>query len=354
MANNFPDLWSCCANTPLRLSPRPNGSSGQAKGRGIGLNILNGMLKYFAGICCAVVMHSLPFGEGWGGVYAQQDPQYSQYMFNQLVLNPAYAGTREVFSSALAYRNQWTGMEGGPTTASLSMQTPLKKKNAGVGLEILSDKLGLKKTGAILGSYAYRFQFLKGKLSMGMRAGVYSYAFDLAKAHVKDPSDVFNPGITSSKTTGTFDFGIYYYTRVFYWGFGMTHLNRGKISEITSAGVTANQSIHFFMPMGRSFEMGSAIFNPSILIKGAGGAVPEADVNFNFLLKEKFWIGTSWRSGYGVVFLTQYLVNEKLKIGYSYDYGFNAIGKAGKGTHEIMIGYDMNVKGAKVETLRYF
>ena len=287
-------------------------------------------------------------------VYAQQDPQYSQYMFNQLAVNPAYAGNRDVLSSTVLYRDQWTGIDGGPTTASLSLQTPLQEKKAGAGLEILSDKMGLKRTNAFLVSYAYRMQFLKGKLAMGLRSGFYNYVFDWDRVKVKDKTDVVNTGVQSSKTSVTADFGMYYYTKTFYWGLGLTHLNRGKITDHSSADLASRQSIHFFMPIGMSFLKGTTVLNPSLMIKGAGHAPLEVDLNFNMLLKERFWLGISLRTRYGIVFMTQYLVSDKLKIGYSYDYGINGIGTIGKGTHEIMLGYDINFKGAKMETLRYF
>lgn len=282
--------------------------------------------------------------------YSQQDPQYSQYMFNHLAVNPAYAGNRDVFATTLVYRNQWV-LEGAPTTATLALQSPIQDKKAGIGLEFVSDKLGLKRTNAVLASYAYRFQFLKGKLAFGLRSGFYNYVFDWDKVKVKDKSDVVNTGVQSSKTTGTADFGMYYYTRSFYWGLGLTHLNRGKVTDVS---FSAKQAVHFFMPVGMSFLKGKTLLNPSIMIKGAGHAPLEIDVNMNALLKERLWLGISFRTNYGIVFLTQYLVSDKMKIGYSYDYGLNSIGTVGKGTHELMLGYDVNFKGAKQETLRYF
>ena len=275
------------------------------------------------------------------------------YMFNNLALNPAYAGSKEVLSSALLYRNQWTGIDGAPTTASLSLQTPLRKKNVGLGMEIISDKLGPQSTSAFLLSYAYRIRFLKGKLSFGLRTGVYDYSFDWSKINYRDQGDIYNTKTSSSKITGTGDFGLYYYSRTFYWGLGMTHLNKGKITDIGSGDSTSRQSVHFFMPIGKAFEVGSVVINPSLLIKGAGGAPSETDLNLNILLKEHLWLGISLRSRYGVVFMTQYMINEKLKVGYSYDYGRNKIGIAGKGTHEIMIGYDINIHGTKMVMPRY-
>ena len=289
-----------------------------------------------------------------GEAYAQQDPEYSQYMFNKLAINPAYAGSRDVFSSTLTYRNQWTGIDGAPSTAALAFQMPLKKKNVGLGMEVLSDKMGFKNTSAMLLSYAYRISFLKGDLSFGLRTGIYDYAFDWSKAKVKDPSDVFNTGGRSSKITGTGDAGLYYYTRTFYWGLGITHLNRGKVTDVASDNFSTRQSVHHFMSIGKAFEVGNIILNPALLIKGAGNAPREIDLSFNVLLKERLWIGISARSNYGIVFLSQYMVNDKMKVGYSYDYGMNKIGTVGKGTHEIMIGYDLNMKGTKMEMLRYF
>ena len=287
-------------------------------------------------------------------VFSQQDAQYSQYMFNPLALNPAYAGSRDVFSSAIVYRNQWTGIEGSPSTALLALQSPIGKKNAGVAMEVMSDKLGFKSNTALLFSYAYHIHFLKGKLSFGLRTGLYDYVYDWNKAKVKDQGDIFNTGGSSSKLAGTIDFGCYYYTRSFYWGLGLTHLNRGTITDAQSSDAAAQQSIHFFMPIGKAFQAGRTIINPTFLVKGAGGAPTEVDMGVNFLLKERIWLGMSFRARYGVVFMTQYLINEKLKVGYSYDLGLNSIGTAGKGSHEIMLQYDMNIKGTKMEMLRYF
>ena len=287
------------------------------------------------------------------GSYAQQDAQYSMYMFNNLALNPAYAGSREVLATALIYRDQWTGMQGQPTTASFSIQSPLSKKNVGVGAEIISDRLGPQSINAILFSYAYRLNFLKGKLALGLRLGMYDYVTDWSKIDYKDKTDVYNTGNRSSKITGTGDFGTYYYTRTFYWGLGWTHLNNGKIADVAAGGPLAKQSVHFFMPIGKAFETGSVVLNPNLLIKSAKNAPSEIDLGLNVLLKDRLWLGFSLRSGYGMVLLTQFLITDKMKVGYSYDHGTNQIGTIGKGSHEIMIGYDLNVHGTKMLMPRY-
>lgn len=286
-----------------------------------------------------------------GEVFAQQDAQYSQYMFNQLAINPAYAGSREMLSTALVYRNQWTGIQGAPTTAALSAQMPLKKRKIGLGAEIFSDKLGPKSANAILLSYAYRVRLGKGKLAFGLKMGMMNYVYDWAKMDYKDQSDIYNTQSRSSKFTGTGDFGFYYYTRTFYWGFSGTHMNRGKTTEFTSD--SARQARHYFMTVGKSFQIGNTILNPTLAIKTAGNAPATSDLGINILLKEKLWIGMSFRSAYGIVLLTQYQISENFKCGYSYDLGTNRIGRAGKGSHEIMIGYDINIMGSKVAMPRY-
>lgn len=284
---------------------------------------------------------------------AQQDAQYSQYMFNKLALNPAYAGSKDVLATSLLYRDQWTGIQGAPTTAALSVQMPLRKKKIGVGAELLSDKLGPKNVSAFLLSYAYRIPLGKGKLAFGLRMGIYDYVFDWNKMDYKDQNDVYNIHKRDAKITGTGDFGTYYYSRTFYWGLGMTHLNKGKITDVSTGDSTARQALHYFMPIGKAFEVGSVVVNPSMLIKGATGAPSEIDLTCNVLLKERLWVGLSLRSGYGVVFLTQYQINDKMRAGYSYDRGSNKIGSIGKGTHEIMIGYDINIHGTKMIMPRY-
>jgi type IX secretion system PorP/SprF family membrane protein len=289
---------------------------------------------------------------------AQQDAQYSQYMFNQLALNPAYAGSRDVLSTTILYRNQWTGIAGAPTTGSLSLQMPFKKKKIGMGAEIISDKIGPKNVSALLFSYAYKIPLPKGQLSLGLRMGLYNFSFDWNKIDYKDKSDLYNTGGRSSKTTGTGDFGLYYFTHSFYWGVGINHLNRGKIidsqSNIGKDGtITSRQAIHFFMPIGKSFQIGNIVLNPIILFKKASNSPGTVDLSVNVLLKEILWLGVSVRSKYGIVILSQYKINDKLKIGYSFDYGVNKIGIAGKGTHEIMLGYDLGFQETKIITPRY-
>ncbi len=287
---------------------------------------------------------------------AQQDPQYSQYMFNQLALNPAYAGSREVFAVGLTARKQWTGIEGSPETDVFSIQSPLRKRRNGLGCEIFSEAIGPKKVGGLSASYAYRIPFLQGKLALGLKAGFISYKYDWMAIHYKDQNE---PYLLMWQTQGkqtAFDaqFGMYYYTKSFYWGLSLTHLTQAEITSGTDSLSPAHLAHHAFMTVGKGFEVNeNLVLNPSVYIKMVQGSPLGLDLNFNVQIKQKIWLGVSLRREYGFVVLTEFQLTEKLRFGYSYDIGLNKIGTIGKASHEIMLGYDINIFKPKTVAPRY-
>lgn len=287
--------------------------------------------------------------------YGQQDPQYSQYMFNQLVLNPAYAGSKEALSSSLILRNQWVGLDGAPKTVTFSIHAPLKKKKVGLGMSIIGDQVGPVKSIGLLGSYAYRIPIGNGRLSFGLRAGIYDYSYNWADITYKDQNDIYNTQNTTSKIVPTADAGIYYYTNTLYTGLSFTHLYNGRLTSVSNAdGDDAVLSPHMFFTLGKSWSLSDKLtFAPSLVVKAAKGAPVTADLNACFLIKERVWLGASFRTGYGVVALVQFQLTDKLKLGYSYDIGLNKIGRYGGGSHEIMIGYDFNIFRSKMLSPRY-
>jgi type IX secretion system PorP/SprF family membrane protein len=285
--------------------------------------------------------------------FAQQDPQYSQYMFNQLVINPAYAGSKEALCMAVSTRNQWVDMPGAPKTNTMFLHGPLLNKSIGLGGYVIQESIGPKKWTGIYGDFAYRFKLGKGKLSLGLSAGYTHYVFDLSKLDFKDASETFSSNTVSP---GAMDFttGFYYNSKSFYIGGSITHLNKAKLDLGSS---TTNYSLHkhSFLYLGKGWQINdNLVFNPSLMFKSDDpkrGA--QCDLNFNFLLKKRLWLGLSVRQAYGLVFLTQYLVTDKFKIGYSYDRGLNKIGIYGKASHEILISYDFNIFKSKMLSPRY-
>lgn len=288
-------------------------------------------------------------------IFAQQDPQYSQYMFNQMAINPAYAGSKEAISASAFIRSQWTGIEGAPKTETVSIHAPLKKKKVGIGFSVIADQIGPKKSIGAMGSYAYRIPIKNGKLSFGLRAGVFNYTYNWDAITYKDQTDVYNTHNQTSTIVPTADAGLYYYTNTLYVGLSATHLYSGRLTSVSNLnGDDSKLAPHLFFTFGKAWSLSeNLIFNPSLMIKGAKGSPSTADLNFSFLLKQRAWVGLSMRSTYGFVVYAQFNVTEKFKLGYSYDYGINKIGKVGGGSHEIMLGYDFNISKSKITSPRY-
>jgi type IX secretion system PorP/SprF family membrane protein len=288
-------------------------------------------------------------------VFAQQDPQYSQYMFNQLALNPAYAGSKEALNTAVFLRSQWTGIDGAPRTETFTIHGPLKKKKVGLGLTVIADQIGPKNSIGALASYSYRIPLGSGKLALGLRAGVYNYTYNWSMISHKDQNDIVYQNNAASVIVPTADAGIYYYTNTLYAGFSATHLYNGRLTSVSALnGDESVLSPHYFFTFGKAWSLSDkVIFSPSVLVKAAKNAPGSADINLSFLLNQRIWLGVSARSGYGVVAYTQINITEKFRLGYASDFGMNKIGRAGGATHELMLGYDFNIYKSKMTSPRY-
>ncbi len=290
-------------------------------------------------------------------LFAQQDGQFSQYMFNHLAVNPAYAGSREAFNITMVARRQWVAIQqGAPNTNVLSLQAPLRKKKVGLGLEFTNESIGPKQIGAVKISYAYRIPLLSGKLAFGLRGGFYSYRMNWSKINYKDNADYYAQLVDQQKGLFSGDFGLYYYTKRFYWGAGATNLNQATYYPVGTDSIQNNSNLvpHIFSPIGMGFNVSDKlVVNPSLMIKYVAGAPIGIDVNCNFLIDEKLWLGVSLRKGYGAAVLMMWNVTEKLRFGYSYDHGINKIGILGKSSHEVVLSYDFNIFKNKTITPRY-
>lgn len=286
---------------------------------------------------------------------AQQDPQYSQYMFNQLAINPAYAGSKEALNTAAFVRSQWTGIEGAPNTETVTIHGPLRKKRVGLGFAVIADQIGPKNSIGALGSYAYRIPIGNAKLAFGIRAGVYQFTYNWDDIVYKDINDPYNTHTQTSSIVPTADAGIYLYTNSMYMGLSATHLYNGRLTSVSAGtGDYAQYSAHYFFTFGKAWALNeNLVFNPSVMVKAAKNAPTSIDVNMSFLLKEKIWLGISARSSAAIVIYTQIKLTDKFKLGYAFDFGFNKIGKVGGGTHEIMLGYDFNIYKSKIASPRY-
>jgi type IX secretion system PorP/SprF family membrane protein len=287
---------------------------------------------------------------------AQQDALFSQYMFNKLVLNAGYTGSREVMSADLMDRYQWVGIAGAPKTITFSLHTPLRNEHIGLGFYVYSDQLGPTLDQGFMASYAYRLILPKGKLSCGFQAGFKYFSIDWEKIHNENPDYMFQ-GSQQSKITPDANFGIYYYTNRMFAGISSKQLLQNEYGMVKTDGKTAYSRLlmHFYGMAGLAVPISEdVLFRPSTLIKYVKNAPLQMDLNASFLIKDLFWIGMTYRTENALVFMTEINLAKNLRLGYSYDVYLNQLVYYNKGSHEIRLGFDFDLFRNRMLTPRYF
>lgn len=289
---------------------------------------------------------------------AQQDVMVSQYMFNGLLLNPAYAGSQKYITSTLMSRSQWVNLDGAPNTSVLAIDGPVKNKNVGLGMILMNDHIGATNQTDLYANYAYQIKMKSGKLAFGIKAGVSRYLFNSNQLIYWDASDkVYQGGSKQTAWLPKFGLGIYYYSKNWYAGISIPTLL--AYDRNYSFGIDINRSSmidrHYFATGGYVFTINENIkLKPSILLKFLPGAPFQADFNANLLYKDHFWIGTSFRTGDAMAVILQYQTNSRFRIGYSYDFTMSDLRRYSSGSHEVMIGYDFGKDITKFKSPRFF
>lgn len=288
---------------------------------------------------------------------AQHDPQFNQYFFNPLGINPAYAGSRGMLSAVAIHRSQWVGFEGAPTTQSFAIHAPKKGKKMGLGFQATNDIIGPKNTISISGVYAYSVQMSRGRLAFGLRTSLYNYQFNWDEVEYKDKNGIVNTG-KESYLIPSFDFGMYYHDKRNYLGFEFTHLNQSKLglkADNINYSYATRQEAQLIITAGRAFRLNRYfIFKPSLLVKTANNKPAFIDLNASVLIKNKLWVGFSYRRGHGGATILEYYIDKHFRIGYSYDISMTSLSKIYGGSHEIFLGYDINVFNSAIVSPRYF
>lgn len=290
-------------------------------------------------------------------LFAQQDPLYSQYMFNKLALNPGYTGSRELLTADLLYRNQWVNIPGAPRTISASLHSPLNNPHLALGAYVYNDKIGpLDLTGA-LASFAYRVIFPEGKLSFGLQAGFKNNGIVINDLKSYDQQDPIMYSNIEKKVVPDANFGVYYYSERFYAGLSSLHLLQNQSTIVyDSAGNSQFTKLlsHFYGMTGAAFPLGeNVVFRPSLLAKFVKNAPPQLDLNASFLFANTLWLGVSYRTEKAISFITEINIAQNFRVGYSYDIWMNELKVYNKGSHEIRLSYDLNV-GKRMLSPRYF
>lgn len=281
----------------------------------------------------------------------------SQYMFNGLFLNPAYAGSHQYFSSSLLHRTQWVSFPGAPKTSLVAIDGLIPKKdNMGVGLIVAHDRIGATEQTDVYANYAYQLRLKKGKLAFGLKAGVSNYIFKSSGVTVWDANDEVFTGRRSAWLP-KFGFGTYYFCDNWYAGISIPTLMAYDANHDFSFDVNKGSFLnrHYYVYGGYVFKLNEKFkLKPSTLVKYLPAAPVEADINLNLLYNDQFWIGASYRSMDAVVLMVEYQTNTRFRVGYAFDFTTSKIRNYSTGTHEIMIGYDFGKDLVKVKTPRFF
>ncbi len=285
----------------------------------------------------------------------QQEPMFTQYMFNTLSVNPAYAGTRNALNLNSLSRIQWVGVEGAPKTISLALHTPFNKKKIGVGFSIVDDEAGPVRNTYIAVNYAYRLRITESTtLSMGIKGGVSNYTLGLTNLEVNEPDD---PDFQNNekKLVPNLGIGFYLYSDRYYVGISAPKLVETAIDEKYSAEGSEFRR-HYYIIGGFVIPINSNwIFKPTILTKAVEGAPLSNDISLQFLYNERVWLGAMYRIGDAAGALVTMKINKQLTIGYAYDFALSDLSGLNKGTHEILLSFDfVGTPAKKVKSPRYF
>jgi type IX secretion system PorP/SprF family membrane protein len=287
---------------------------------------------------------------------AQQDPHYTQYMYNMNVINPAYAGSKESLSGGLLYRKQWVEIEDAPTTATFFVHSPVGK-NVGLGLSVISDKIGPVEENNIYGDFSYTLN-LGGehRLAFGIKGGITLHKIDFNTIYptLPDVGDGVFAGSNPSSSTFNLGAGMFYYTNKYYIAFSVPNMLKSKYLDFDGAEYGSEVS-HYFLTGGYVFDLNPNLkFKPFAMVKSAFNAPVSLDVSANFLFHEKFEIGATYRLEDSFGAMVNYAISPSVRIGYAYDHIISDLNVVTPASHEVILLFDLNFSKKVSQSPRYF
>lgn len=294
-----------------------------------------------------------------GILIAQQNAMFSQYMFNTLAINPAYAGSRNVAAVTGLFRNQWVGMEGAPKTVVISADSPLSRERIGLGFQLFSDKIGITSTTGAVISPAYRIAINEARLAFGIQASFSQYTANFTSLSLDAGGTIYDPVYRENvnKFLLNFGSGVYYNTDRLYIGLSVLDLLNNRLNKdtVSKNGVTARQSSHAYFAAGYVFPMGSDFnLKTSMLLKGVKGAPVQADLNATLWIKDVIALGAEYRSSADISALMELRITPGLRIGYAYDRSITSLRNFNSGSHEVMLRYEFSFDRSNTLSPRYF
>ena len=292
---------------------------------------------------------------------AQQDPQYTQYMYNTQVVNPAYAGSRGTLDFAALYRSQWVGLEGAPKTGTFTFNSPIGvAENMGIGLSVVSEEIGPATESNVNIDYSYSIKVSETyTLAFGLKAGIDVLDVDFTKLNIFDEGDIFESNI-DNRLQPQIGAGVYYYSNKFYAGLSVPnflntkHFDESEIGP-TSAQTIAAERLHYFFITGYVFDLNENLkFKPALLTKMVSGSPLSVDISANFLINDKFTLGGAYRWDAAFSGMVGFRASEGLFLGMAYDRETTDLQQFNDGSWEFFVRLEIFNKPDRIYTPRFF
>lgn len=288
--------------------------------------------------------------------YSQQESQFTQYMYNTMMYNPAYTGSRGVGSFFGIFRAQWLGIEGAPRTGGISYHAPQERlPNVGPGYSLYHDVIGPQSNTSFLLDFSYTLNFENSKLAFGLKGTAELFSLDYTKLRLFDYNDnafkgestVFSPNVGA---------GIFWYTDNYYVGFSVPNLLETEVYERKDKTISVLKNTqHYYLLGGYVFDLSANTkFKPAVLSKMSYGAPIQLDLSANFMFNDKFVLGAAWRWSAAVSLMAGFHLNDRWFLGYGYDYETTELSKYNSGSHEIFLRYELVKVYRKVVSPRFF
>lgn len=304
-----------------------------------------------------ILLALLLSASGFQTTSAQQEPQYTQYMFNTVSVNPAYTGTREALNVLLLSRLQWMGIEGAPRTYDFTIHSPISNYQMGIGLSLVSDSYGPVSNQYLNLNYAYHVNITeKTVLSMGIKGGIYNYHVNLTGLNFGEARPYINEN-PEQKFLPNAGMGLYLFSDRYYVGASVPRIIQTELDgEQITPGTLGDLERHYYLMGGLVFDLSSDLkLKPSMINRIVEGAPLSTDFTAQLLIRDTYWAGATYRHDEAVALLASVQISNQLMVGYSYDFQLTELGTFNTGSHEIVISYDF--KGFTREKLvspRYF
>jgi type IX secretion system PorP/SprF family membrane protein len=276
--------------------------------------------------------------------FSQQDPMYTMYMFDKMLINPGYAGSSNWAVGTIKHRDQYMGLSGRPTTQTFNFHTPVQKKHLGIGIKVINDKIAIKTDQSAALLLSYHMNFAGGKLSMGVEGGVFRRSINYQDLVLASRGDNAIPGTSTSALVPDLSAGLYYQRRQFYMGLSNYHLYTTPFSAAVETGADSRLTPHYYFIIGKIFDLGRFWqLEPSLLARYHDSGVFQADANMMLYYDERIGVGVHYRHMDAAAAMIRVHITEGLRIAYSYDMTISPLATYGRASHEIVLSYGIKL-----------